>query len=187
VAGPRRLTLPGDPMNDVDKLLNLYIFKGVPRRSLQELLILAPPVTFPRDSFVFRQGQATDVALLLISGRLAAQVEAGGEIQQVGDIRPGEIVGEQGLFIPGGKRSANVVALEASSALLLTPEVMDHAATNPAIVKLEQQLLGTIARRIRKTNTAIQQAWKADQESAHEPAESGPTMRSRLASLFGGR
>ena len=73
-------------------------------------------------------------------------------------------------------------------ALLLTPELMDHAARNSAIVALEQHLLGTLARRIRSTNQAIQLAWKAD---APDPGSSDTppqkrTLRARLSSLFGG-
>jgi CRP-like cAMP-binding protein len=179
-------------MNDVDKLQKLYIFKAVPRLSLEELVALAPPVQFAKDVIVFHQGAPTDVALLLIEGRLVATVEAGGEHQQVGDIRAGEIVGEQGLFLPGGRRSATVTTAEACTALLLSPKVMDHAASNPAIITLEQQLLGTMARRIRKTNQAIQQVWKSDTSGATTSATANrsaepTTLRQRLANLFGGR
>jgi CRP-like cAMP-binding protein len=177
-------------MSVVDKLQSIYLFKDVPRRSLEEFIVHAPPVQFPKGSEVFRQGSPADVALLLIDGRLIAQVEAGGEVRQVGEIREGEILGEQGLFVPGGRRSATVVAAESCECLLLDRRVMDQAATNPAVVKLEQQLLGTLARRIRKTNQSIQQAWKAEAPKdapADEQAAPAPTtLRQRLARLFGG-
>ena len=175
-------------MSVVDQLQSMYLFKDVPRRSLEEFIVHAPPVQFPRGSDVFRQGSPADVALLLIDGRLVAQVEAGGERQQVGEIRPGEILGEQGLFVPGGRRSATVVAAEPCECLLLDRKVMDQAATNPAVVKLEQQLLGTLARRIRKTNQSIQQAWKAEPPAEPDtPAAPAPTtLRQRLARMFGG-
>jgi CRP-like cAMP-binding protein len=177
-------------MSVVDKLQSMYLFKDAPKRSLEEFIVHAPPVQFPRGSEVFRQGSPADVALLLIDGRLIAQVEAGGEVRQVGEIRTGEILGEQGLFIPGGRRSATVVAAEGCECLLLDRKVMDQAATNPAVVKLEQQLLGTLARRIRKTNQSIQQAWKAETPAKTDtPAEDTPaptTLRQRLARMFGG-
>jgi CRP-like cAMP-binding protein len=177
-------------MSVVAKLQSIYLFKDVPQRSLEEFIVHAPPVQFPRGSEVFRQGSPADVALLLIEGRLIAQVEAGGEVREVGEIRPGEILGEQGLFVPGGKRSATVVAAEACECLLLDRRVMDQAATNPAVVKLEQHLLGTLARRIRKTNQSIQQAWKAEaptETGAIAEATPAPTtIRQRLARIFGG-
>jgi CRP-like cAMP-binding protein len=176
----------GAHVNDIDQLSQLYLFRTVPAPALRDLLTLAPPTRFGAGHAVFEEGQPADVALLLIRGRLVASVGSGEHAKQVGDIRPGEIVGEQGLFVPGGLRSARVVAAEPSTALLVTPELMDHAAKNPAIVALEQHLLGTLARRIRATNQAIQLAWKAD-----PPAESGQperprTLRERLSSLFGG-
>lgn len=177
-------------MNTVDKLGSIYLFKDVPRRSLEEFIVHSPPVQFPRGSEVFRQGTSADVALLLIEGRLVAQVEAGGEIRQVGEIRQGEILGEQGLFVPGGKRSATVVAAEPCECLLLDRRLMDHAASNPAVVKLEQHLLGTLARRIRKTNQSIQHAWKAEpgpEDTQDADATAAPTtLRQRLSRLFGG-
>lgn len=176
-------------MSVVEKLESMYLFKDVSRRSLQEFIVHAPPVQFPRGSEVFRQGSPADVALLLIEGRLTAQVEAGGEIRQVGEIRAGEVMGEQGLFIPGGRRSATVVAAEPCECLLVDRRVMDHAATNPAVVRLEQHLLGTLARRIRKTNQSIQMAWKA-QAPAADAAKEAPTtpttLRQRLSRMFGG-
>lgn len=173
-------------MNEIDQLGQLYLFRSVPRPALRELVSLAPPTRFGAGHAVFEEGAPADVALLLLSGRLVASVGTGDNAKQVGDIRPGEIVGEQGLFIPGGQRSARVVAAEPSVALLVTPELMDHAARNPAIVALEQHLLGTLARRIRATNQAIQMAWKADPPADTSPDARPRTIRERLSALFGG-
>lgn len=173
-------------MSEVDQLSQLYLFRGVDRSALHELVILAPPVRFQRGVEVFAQGAPADVALLLFQGRLLASVCSAEGDTQVGDIRPGEVVGEQGLFVPGGQRSARVVAAEPSIALVLSPELMDHAARNPAIVALENHLLGTLARRIRRTNQAIQQAWKAQPLESADAAPRKRTLRDRLVALFGG-
>ena len=176
--------------SDVDKLSKLYLFKSVPRRSLDELCALAPPVRFERRNEVFRQGAPADVALLVIEGRLIASVAAASGDKQVGEIRAGEIVGEQSLFVPGGRRSATVTAAEPSACLLISPDVIDHASHNPAVVAIEQFMLGTLARRIRGTNTAIQKVWKEAPTGEVEPTQpekKAPTLRDRLASLFGGR
>ena len=177
-------------MNVVPKLQKMYLFKSVSRRSLEEFIAYAPPVTFPRGSEVFRQGTPADVALLLVEGRLIAEVSGGGEARQVGEIHEGEILGEQGLFVPGGRRSATVIAAQDCVCLLLNQSVMDQASSNPAIVMLEQQLLGTLARRIRKTNQTIQQAWKTEEpETTAPPTDDAPppqSIRQRLTRLFGG-
>ena len=179
------------PDSDTDKLSKLYLFKGVSRASLDELVGLAPPVRFQAGQTVFKQGDAADVALLLLDGRLIATVRALANDKEVGQVRPGEIVGEQGLFVEGGRRSASVVAAIPSACLMLTPDVMDHAFHNPAIVALEQHMLGTLARRIRGTNQAIQKVWKDVPAPGSGGDDAAPkqttTLRDRLASLFGGR
>ena len=118
---------------DVDKLASLYLFKTVPRRALQELCIMAPPVRFKKGNKVFGQGDSADVALLLMDGTLAASVEADGKQQEIGKIKSGEI-GEQALFVSHGRRTATVEATEDCSCLILSPQVMDRAAENAAIV-----------------------------------------------------
>jgi CRP-like cAMP-binding protein len=181
-------------MSDLDALSRLYLFRSVPRSALEELLILAPPTRLGAGHTVFRQGSAADVALLLIEGTLAVEVESQGQRKKVGEVKSGEIVGEQGLFVPGGHRSATVVATTPAVCLLLSPELMDHAASNPAIVALERHLLGSLARRIRNTNQAILGAWKAAPAPAGpaaatpaaEPAPAKGGVRQWLSSLFGG-
>ena len=175
---------------DVDKLASLYLFKTVPRRALQELCIMAPPVRFKKGNKVFGQGDSADVALLLMDGTLTASVEADGKQQEIGKIKSGEIVGEQALFVSHGRRTATVEATEDCSCLILSPQVMDRAAENAAIVALEKHLLGSQARRIRSTNLTIQKAWK-DDGSAPTKDESAKKQKSglmkRLGSIFGGR
>ena len=173
-------------MTEIEQLSHLYLFRTVPPRALRELLVLAPPTRIPPGGEVFAEGAAADVALLLLSGRLVASVGHGPQSREVGDIKPGEIVGEQGLFVPGGQRSARVVAAEPSIALLVTPELMDHAASNPAIVAIEQHLLGTLARRIRRTNQAIQGAWKSVPLPDQKGTPRKKSLRDRLSALFGG-
>lgn len=173
-------------MNEIERLSQLYLFRAVPPAALRELIILAPPTRIAAGHEVFAEGAAADVALLLLSGRLIAAVGKGAYSREVGDIKPGEIVGEQGLFVPGGQRSARVVAAEPSVALLVTPKLMDHAAANPAIVAIEQHLLGTLARRIRRTNQAIQGAWKAAPLPDQQGTPRKKTLRDRFAAIFSG-
>jgi CRP-like cAMP-binding protein len=163
----------------------MHVFRNVPRRALSELCILAPPVQFPIGAVVFEQGMTADVALLLIEGKLSVEVHGAGQQRSLGQVHPGEIVGEQALFSRGGERSATVRAGQASSCLLLSPEVLEKASTNPAIIAIERQLLATLARRIRGTNQEIQKVWKETSEL--EPPENRKSLATRLRGLFGAR
>ena len=177
--------MPG-PLPDADALQHLYLFRHVPRSALRELCILAPPTRFDVGTTLFRQGDAADVALLLVQGRLIATVRVRDLMREVGDVRPGEIVGETALFDPNGRRSATVVAATDSSALIVSWYLLERAADNPAVVALERHLLGTMARRIRKTNQNIQAEWRAVAALTPEEAPKAPTLRERLRALFGG-
>lgn len=188
---------------DVDALLQLYLFRTVPARALAELCSLAPPVRYATGDVVFRQGDPADVGVLLVDGKLVVSVRVGEVVRQVGDVKPGEIVGETALFSPNGKRSATVVAAVPSTALKLSWYMLERAPQNPAVIALEQHLLGALVRRIRKTNQAIQAEWRylggplsapqpaAPQSlaTAHNAAEPASTRRAgllgRLMGLFG--
>jgi len=173
-------------VSDIQDISNLFLFRSVPERALRELCILAPPVRFPLGSTIFEQGAVSDVALLLVNGSLGVEVESGGERRSVGKVNPGEIVGETALFTRGGTRSATVRASEQSQCLLLNWDVLERGANNPAIVAVERHLLGTLARRIRRTNLEITALWKESTEAAPAASSSGGLV-DKLKSLFGAR
>jgi CRP-like cAMP-binding protein len=162
---------------------DLFIFRDVPSRAVTELCILAPPVTLKMGVKVFEQGSKADIALLLTSGMLSVQVESGGESRMVGQVHPGEIVGEQALFSRGGARSATVRASQDSQALIIDWSLLESASDNPAMIAIERHLLGTMARRIRSTNTAIQKLWK-ETSKLEAPADTRRFAKG-LRSLFG--
>jgi len=178
-------------MSDVDLIADLYVFRTVDRTAIAALVAMAPPQTFAAESVIFRQGEPADRALLVVEGRLEATVEAGGRARRVGEIGPGEIVGEQAIFHPHGPRNAGVAALQASRCLVITPKLMEDGADNDALLAIETYLLGSLARRIRSTNRTMLQAWKeaAPKGPAATVAEAMPTTTSLLDSLrrlFGG-
>ncbi|MDP6935314.1 MAG: hypothetical protein QGG40_20510, partial [Myxococcota bacterium] len=63
-------------------------------------------------------------------------------------------------------------------------------SSNAAVVALEKHLLGTMARRIRRTNQSLQKAWKADDaewaRAESDLASQAPSLTERLLSIFGG-
>jgi CRP-like cAMP-binding protein len=179
-------------MDALAALQGMSVFRGVPITALRELLSLGYPTEVGVNAHVFLQGDPADSALLLLSGRLIASVVVGGERRQVGEIRPGELVGEQALFTSDGLRSASVIAVEPSHFLLLDADLLSKASANPAIVALEAHMLATLARRIRRTNQALSAEWKeeATESTPATPVVAAPpapvSFRDRLSRLFGG-
>lgn len=180
-------------MNDVEAIANLYVFRSIERQDIEKICALAPPQDFPVGSIVFKQGDVAAHALMVVSGRLEATVEAGGIGRRVGEIGPGEVVGEQALFHIHGSRSATVAALQDSRCLVVTPQLLTEGANNPAVVALETYLLGSLARRIRSTNRSLLQAWKEAapkpgpaQAAAKATAMASSNLLDNLRRLFGG-
>lgn len=169
--------------NELALLQRLPLFMGVPEAALRELCDIASSVKYARGSTVFYEGDAAATALLVLSGRLEARVDTHPGWRTVGTIAAGEVVGEQALFVADARRNASVVANDDVVGLQLTPEVLRRGARNEALMRLENHLLGTLARRIRKTNQAIKLVWKENPlESTDAPADK--SIRGRLKSLF---
>jgi CRP-like cAMP-binding protein len=147
---------------------------------------MAPPVSFNTGVTIFNQGDESDVALLLVEGRLGVEVSSAGQHREVGQVNMGEIVGETALFARAGKRSATVRALEQSECLLINQELLITAAKNPAVIAIERHLLATLARRIRRTNQETAKIWK-EFDIQTENSETQTGLVTRLKNLFGGR
>lgn len=171
-------------MDDARTLHGLYLFRDVPLEEIGALCHMAAPVSFAAAEVVLNEGQVADEAFLLVEGLLEASVMVGGKRQILGTIRPGEVVGEQGLFVEGGRRNAVVTALEPSRSLVLTRGLLEQASRNQAIIALENHLLRTMADRIRRTNRAIQTAGR-EAAADRKHGRKGPGLRERLLSLLG--
>jgi len=172
-------------MTEARILGDLLLFRSVSPSALEELCELAPPVAFAEGTEVYRGGQAADTALLLVEGMLQASVDARGKRQVVGTIRPGEVVGEQGLFTDLGERNATVTAMEPSRCLILTRSLLGAAASNEAMIAIENHMLRTLAERIRHTNRVVSKAWEQVLQDTLQ-GRKGPSLRERLLSFFGG-
>lgn len=171
--------------SEVAALAQLYLFRSVSPAALAELCSLAPPVSYPTGATLFRQGDPSDHALLVVTGRLQAFIHTGDFQRQVGEVKAGEVVGEGALFNPTGTRSATIVAVEPSSTLQLDWALLERSPNNAAVVTLEQYLLGTIARRIRKTNQSIMAEWRAEAMMEQSTPAEAPSLKERLLRLLG--
>ena len=186
----------------IDHLSNMHLFRAVNRRELTNLVRLCEPKKYQVGQTVFIQDSEAQNAMLLISGKLEVSVRTQNTIRHVGEIHPGEIFGEQGLFHSNGTRNATVIANKNSVCLTITPKIMRDASNNAAMVALEQHLIATMARRIRSTNLAIQKAWKEieleeakrkrrleqvkKEQQEHEDEGQSASLIGRIRSLFGG-
>ena len=128
--------------------LNLYRLAEI-RRLIREveaadsgLRVLLPfmsPVTRPAGATLFRNGDDAVDMFLLTEGRI--------RLEEFGvDIVPGEVIGEIGVFSPGGKRTATAVCVEDCRLQRITRDrVRELVFQNP---RFGFYLLGLIASRL---------------------------------------
>jgi CRP-like cAMP-binding protein len=150
-------------------------------QALEELARLAPTVTFHSGEVVFREGEPADRALFVVQGRLRATLKAGegpdAQERPIGEVAPGDVVGEAAIFLTAGRRSATITALEPTICLELSRELFRTSAHNPALIALEVHLLHLVAQRIVDTDALLVRTWR-------EPSSQAP--HDRLALLLGG-
>ncbi|MGZ3712977.1 MAG: cyclic nucleotide-binding domain-containing protein [Bdellovibrionota bacterium] len=98
---------------------------------------------------LFKEGDESNGAFLLKSGRLSVSLQQGGKGVLLGEVVPGEFVGEM-AHITGEPRSANVTAAEDSELVEIPCGTLDLLIfSKPTWTKA---LLKTFARRLRETN-----------------------------------
>ena len=179
-------------MEDVNALAELRLFALAPRHELVELAESAWWVEHQQGAAVYTRGDDAGGALLLVRGRMRAQVGRPDATPHASDIWPGEVLGEAALFGINRRRTATVEAVTDCRCLELTPEFMQQLAGTEVLAILQRQLMHALARRLRTTDLAIRQAWQADhaaQAARSRPlhaARRPPTLRERLSELLGG-
>lgn len=91
------------------------LLAGMSDEDRREVLDSGRVRRFGAREVVFHEGDPADTFLLIEAGRLAVRaVSPAGDVVTFGVFGPGEVVGELALIEEGGRRSATVVALEAT-------------------------------------------------------------------------
>ena len=149
----------------------MHIFRLVPRNDLRMLSENCDVRRFQQGELLFSQGNAASNAIFLVKGRLDVLLSTKYSLRLLGQIYPGEIFGEQGLFKDNGVRGARVVAQTRGIGLQFDRNFMISNPENAAVVALEKQLIAALTRRIRNANTAIRKLWKEKQAWDQRPRQ----------------
>jgi CRP/FNR family transcriptional regulator, cyclic AMP receptor protein len=99
---------------DAELLARIPVFRDLPAPALASIARLARVRTYPPHAIVVQQDDPSDGVYLINAGRLSVSVAApDGRVTTIGQMGPGEIIGEISL-LDGGPRSATVTALTES-------------------------------------------------------------------------
>jgi len=140
---------------------------------------------YERDHVIFREGEESDYAYLVIEGTIELTKDVDGTEIFLAEIGPGDLFGEMGL-IDGSHRSATAVTLEETMVqridhdelLLKLNSDSDFAA--PVISQLVSQLRNTSARFAHEQVLSLQRA----ADSADIIVEENPGPMERLRNFF---
>ena len=117
----------------------------------QDIGSAAEWVSLPQGGVLFEQGDPGEAAYILVNGRLQVIVRsAAGAARVVGEVRPGETVGEMAMFT-GEPRSARVVALRDSDLAMFERRAFDRL-----MAKYPQALMALtklVIKRLRQTQS----------------------------------
>ncbi len=101
---------------------------------------------------LYREGESPDDMHLVVTGRLRSQLSTPEGQRSLGEIGPGEPVGEMGLLV-GALRSASVIAIRDTELVRLSHPLFDSLLeTHP---RAAMQLAQTTLRRLARTNRAV--------------------------------
>lgn len=108
-------------------------FARIPAENLQKLFERFLPVEVAAGQEMLRQGEAGDYYYLIRQGtaRVTRQ-SAGGLVETLADLKPGQGFGEEAL-ISGGTRNATVTMLEDGLLMRLAAEDFDHLLRLPLV------------------------------------------------------
>lgn len=142
---------------NTDLLKNVYLFDGLSMTELVELLKICRQERFPKDGFIFLEGDLGDKCYIIEQGevRISKYIQGAGE-EALKILRTGDYFGEMAL-IDGFPRSATAVANSDVTALVIEKAELDRALS--ANRELESKLLRvfckTLSERLRDTNEKI--------------------------------
>ncbi len=100
-----------------------------------------PQTTFKRGAVIMREGEQGKSAYIIVSGRAEVRKQMGGQLQVLKTLGAGEVFGEMAVLTEG-PRTATVVAIEDTTVLVVTDEVLQQELVlmKPWLARLVQAL-----------------------------------------------
>lgn len=173
-------------------LTRVPALRRIPTDALEELLAMSTERKVASGQVVYEAGGAGDPAMLLVHGRLQVMLPDGS--RKLGDVWPGEIIGEAAFFDPDHTHKMRVVAMVDSTLAEIPTDLVDAARGSQALAAMQTHLITVMARRVQSTNLAIRKAWQEERAAraaadleAQKPtkaAEKPETLGSRLRALL---
>jgi len=136
--------------DEINVLRSVPLLAGLAPETLKLVAFSSERHNFDPDEYVFKSGDKSNGAYIVLSGQMETSVEVNGSKLVIGTVEVGDIVGEVGV-LSNVARTASVAATDGgASALLLTRDVFtnlidsDKSVNEKVIELLSERLASTI-------------------------------------------
>jgi len=138
---------------DESIFLNIPLFRDIPVSEMSEIVNGLPLETYEPGAYLFRDGDRGDSLYVVREGNLEVVLAADTPDEMLLKVcGPGEYVGEMGLILPDGKRSATVRAkTKARTWIMSSAKFRDMLQRWPVIA---YAMVGTLSERLDATNSS---------------------------------
>jgi CRP-like cAMP-binding protein len=131
---------------------------------------------FDPDAVLFRQGDPSDFAILILSGSADVLREAGDDAILLGTVHAGEFVGEMGV-LEGRARSATVRAAESVEAEMIERQAfLERVSAEPELAKKLLLRMSARLRDVEDTLTQLYAARGADEVGGQQLVVASPAI-----------
>jgi hypothetical protein len=129
------------------------LFEGMYIWQIKKILLASEIRTFEQDAQIIREGEVGREMYVVLEGSVAAQKQDDDETRRLRVMQVGDLFGEVGP-LSGGKRTADVVALEQTQVLVLSWSRIDRLTRRFPILafRLFRNLTRIIGARLRQTS-----------------------------------
>jgi sigma-B regulation protein RsbU (phosphoserine phosphatase) len=137
----------------VNLLSKIPLFSGLPMQELDNLLTLLDTQDMQDHEFLFHEGDTGENLYVVLRGELEIlKIESGADELVLNVLREGEYLGEMGLLMPGGHRTASVRARGQATVLSMSrQQFMEMTSRFPQI---SNAMVRVLSQRLDATNIA---------------------------------
>lgn len=129
------------------------LFSALSDEDAQALLQRMSKTRIERGDVLFEEGEPGDRLYIIISGKVKlGRKSPDGRENLLAVLGPGEMFGELSLFDPGARTTTATAVAGTDLVGLSHPELAEFVSSRPEVA---MKLLGSIARRLRRTNEAL--------------------------------
>lgn len=144
-------------MAALDALKASALFKGFTETGLQIFAAIATPRSYPRGTPLFVEGMVGDSLFIVALGQVRMTAKnTGGEEVTLGEIGPGEHLGEVSLISQGPRLCSAVAVSDVTALELRASDFQKLLAQKPqACLKLVLVIAGSMAQKVRDLHPAL--------------------------------